>query len=282
MKNFLLTLDLEEWRHLDYLKPYADKMGHGRNYIRAVIPFTENVAARGIRMTVFVVGEIAGEHRNIIRQLSQQGHEIACHSHTHGVIHEMTDTKFRQETLQAKQILEDIVAKPVVGYRAPFFSMDNHKLAILWDCGFQYDASFIRLKGPKPDNVLDMSGYRQIESLVFEKDGCVEFEIPTLDIMGKTIPISSCGYFRLFPPPIMEYLMKKYYRHEDNFIFYVHPFELTDEPLDGLKVAGWKNAFRFQTGRKGNSKRLLKFLSAMQDRGFGFRSCSELLPKRES
>ena len=73
---------------------------------------------------------------------------------------------------------------------------------------------------------MDMSGFEKLESMIYKQEDKYEFETPTLDILGKSIPISIGGYFRLFPLWLMKYFMKKHWETEDNFIFYIHPFEL--------------------------------------------------------
>ena len=42
----------------------------------------------------------------------------------------------------AKLFLEDIVGRPVFGYRAPSFSITEHLVEVLGDAGYFYDSSY--------------------------------------------------------------------------------------------------------------------------------------------
>src|SRR4029450_2285169 len=46
----------------------------------------------------------------------------------------------RDHGVRAKKVLEDVSGREIVGYRAPSFSIDRQRLAILEDCGFRYDS----------------------------------------------------------------------------------------------------------------------------------------------
>ena len=264
MKKYFFTLDLEEWYHLEYLKEHRDNIVSQLSYINEIMPFMEDMRKEGVRMTVFVVGDIANQKSNIIKKISNMGHEIACHGYSHSLLYELSDEQFRKETKKAKRTIEKIIDRNIEGYRAPCFSMDNSKLNILWECGFSYDASLIRFKDHKLYNVLDMSAFRRVDSLVYENNGRIEFETPTLDVFNHSIPISGGGYFRIFPLFLMKLLMKKYLKKEENFVFYIHPFELSPTPLIGVKKIGKKNWIRFQIGRKKNPKKLKKYIEYLK------------------
>jgi len=270
MRKYFLTLDLEEWYHLEYLKELKDEIGSEQSFTPKVLPFLSKMAHEGVYLTVFVLGDVAKDNPEIIRRISKMGHEIACHSMGHELINKLSNDEFRENTKKAKQIIESIVGEPIRGYRAPCFSMQNEKLDILWDLGFTYDASFIRFKEHKLYNVMDMSSYEEVESMVYKKADKYEFETPTLDLMGKSIPISGGGYFRLFPLWLMKYFMKKHWEKQDNFIFYVHPFELVGENLKNGKKMGLKNHFRFQVGRPTLQNKLLKYVKWLKKQDVQF------------
>lgn len=260
MRKYFLTLDLEEWYHLEYVKEYKDQIASPQRFAPKVIPFLKHMADEGVYMTVFVLEDVAKDNSQLIEEISNMGHEIACHGLDHDLVYELTVEQFRERTEKAKQVLDSLVGEPILGYRAPCFSMENEKLNILWELGFSYDASLIRFKEHKLYNVMDMSDFEKVESMIYKKNKNYEFETPTLDILGKSIPISGGGYFRLFPLWIMKYFMKKHWENEDNFIFYIHPFEVIPELLKNGKKMGWKNYFRFQVGRSSSQRKLIKYI----------------------
>lgn len=270
MRKYYLTLDLEEWYHLEYLKEYKDKIASDQRFVPQVLPFLKKMAGEGVYLTVFVLADVAKVNADIVRQISKMGHEIACHGMGHELVNKLSAEEFKEKTKEAKQVIESIVGEPIRGYRAPCFSMENEKLDILWDLGFIYDSSLIRFKEHKLYNVMDMSSFEKIESMIYKKGDNYEFEIPTLDLMGKSIPISGGGYFRLFPLCLMKYFMNKHWEKEDNFIFYIHPFEVVGETLKNGKKMGRKNYFRFQVGRPTLQKKLLKYIKWLKKQDVEF------------
>src|SRR5262249_52434559 len=75
------------------------------------------------RATFFVLGEGAARHSGMVRSIAARGHEIACHSDAHQDVHQQTPEAFRADLRRAKARIEDAVAGPVTGYRAPNFSI---------------------------------------------------------------------------------------------------------------------------------------------------------------
>lgn len=279
MRKYFLTLDLEEWYHLEYLKKYKDEIASDQKFVPQVLPFLKKMADEGVYLTVFVLEDVAKENAAMIRQISKMGHEIACHGMGHELVSELSNEKFREKTKEAKQVIESIIGESINGYRAPCFSMENEKLDILWDLGFSYDASLIRFKEHKLYNVLDMSSFERVESMIFKKGDRYEFEIPTLDIMGKSIPISGGGYFRLFPLVLMKLFMNMHWKTEENFIFYIHPFEVAGGGLKNGTKMGIKNYFRFQIGRPTLQKKLLKYIKWLKKQDVHFNRFEDYLSK---
>lgn len=270
MRKFFLTLDLEEWYHLEYVKKYIDEIASDQKFVPQVIPFLKRMVDEGVYMTVFVLEDVAKDNADVIKQIVEMGHEIACHGQAHDLVYELSAEQFNGRTKEAKHIIDEIVGSPIKGYRAPCFSMENEKLPILWDLGFTYDASLIRFKEHKLYNVMDMSAFEKVESMIYKKGKNYEFETPSLEIMGRSIPISGGGYFRLFPLWLMKWFMKKHWENEDNFIFYIHPFEVFGEPLQNAKKMGRKNYFRFQVGRATLQKKLLKYIGWLKKQDVQF------------
>ena len=97
-----------------------------------------------IRTTFFCLGWIAEHHKGLIRRIHSQGHEIACHGFAHQVIYQQDKVVFRKDVSRAKDLLEDVTGEPVIGYRAPTYSITEKTLwalTILEELGFRYDSS---------------------------------------------------------------------------------------------------------------------------------------------
>ena len=63
------------------------------------------------KATFFIVGWTAERHPDMVREIASQGHDIGCHSYMHKKIYDLTPEEFRQDTVKAKAILEQIIKK---------------------------------------------------------------------------------------------------------------------------------------------------------------------------
>jgi len=73
--------------------------------------------------TFVVLGWVAEQYPQLVRDIAAGGHEIACHGFSHRLVHEQTADEFYEETLRAKNLLEDITGSAVIGYRAASYSI---------------------------------------------------------------------------------------------------------------------------------------------------------------
>lgn len=270
MKNVYLTVDIEEWYHLEYLKKYPLNKEQVET-IPEIFDFLDMLDDLNIKATFFTLGEIAHKHADILRDIKDRGHAIGCHGLDHDLLYNKTDQEFKEQIIEAKKIIDDVLGEETVtGYRASCFSMERTKLDILKDCGYRYDSSYISFAEHPLYGKLDLTGYKKIDDLVYKEDNFLEFEIPTYKIGEYNIPISGGGYLRFLPYPIISLLIKKYIRNHENFIMYLHPFELTDVNLPFPNEVSFKDRFRASVGRKNNLKKLEKILVMLLKEGVQF------------
>ena len=52
--------------------------------------------------------------------IAAAGHEIASHGYSHDLVFELGHKRFREDLKRTKNLLEDNIGKPVVGYRGGF------------------------------------------------------------------------------------------------------------------------------------------------------------------
>ena len=264
MKNFFLTLDLEEWYHLEYFKDIRENQSFD-HFIFRLDNFFNFINQNNIKITVFVVAELALKYPKIIEKISNDGHEIACHGLNHDLVYNKSYSEFKNELIKAKKILEDIINKPIYGYRAPCFSMMDERLEILKDLNFKYDSSYIKFSQHKLYKTLKLNDFKYKDHLVYENKNFFEFEIPTLNFFKfLQLPISGGGYFRILPYFLFKILFKIYSKKYKNFNFFIHPFELDDSKIQ-IDNTNFKNKLRFNYGRKNNLNKLKKFIISIKD-----------------
>ena len=199
-----LSIDVEEYYHATIFQEAVNGVTTGLE--SRVEASTERVlallAAHDVRATFFVLGEVGSGHPAIVRKIAGAGHEVACHGYHHDLVFGQSPETFRAGIRRAKAVLEDVGGQPVVGYRAPSFSIgpeERWAYAILAEEGFRYDSSVYPI-------VHDRYGDREAPRFPYEiwrsgSDSLIEFPIGTVRLFGVNLPVGGGGYFRLLPGP---------------------------------------------------------------------------------
>ena len=149
---------------------------------------------------------------------------------------------------RAKAVLEDLVGEPVIGYRAPNFSIGPSQawaFDILLEQGFRYDSSIYPI-------LHDRYGQPNAPRFAYairgdETGGLIEFPIGTARFLGVNLPIGGGGWFRLLPMPLVRRGIRRVNTTEGKGVmFYFHPWELdVDQPKPAMP---WRHHFRLYVG----------------------------------
>ncbi len=115
-------------------------------FTQGVPLFLELFHKYGVKATFFAAGCDARnrKHAGILRQIAEQGHEIASHSQTHPRSFSFLGREeIRAQIKESRHILEDVCQTKISGFRAPAFSINAKVLNLLEEERFLYDASLI-------------------------------------------------------------------------------------------------------------------------------------------
>ncbi|MBN2299202.1 MAG: DUF3473 domain-containing protein [Deltaproteobacteria bacterium] len=267
-----LSIDLEEFFQIHALSDVISE-DSWKKYPSSVESNTgkilELLESRNITATFFCLGWIAENHPDLIKRIHCLGHEIACHGYSHQVIYNQDRNTFYQDVSKAKKILEDITGSPVIGYRAPTYSITKKTIwaiDILEDLGFRYDSSIFPIYH-------DNYGIPDAPRLphIIKGTALVEFPISTLTVGGYNIPISGGGYFRLFPYLITKNALRVIEKRNEPFVFYIHPWELNPQTP---RIEGMSLISRFRT-YIGITRAFARFSTLIDD--FSFTTLSQVL-----
>ncbi|WP_331611937.1 XrtA system polysaccharide deacetylase [Povalibacter sp.] len=219
---------------------------------------------RGIHGTFFVLGCVADRTPEIVRRIAAGGHEIGCHGYSHQLIYKQTPEVFREETIRAKKLLEDLVGQSVLGYRAASFSITPRSrwaLDTLIEAGFQYDSSIFPVRHDR----YGMPGASRAPGLVDSpsRGQIAEFPMSTALIGGMPVPVSGGGYFRLLPYWFIRSGLRSINARDGlPFTFYLPPWEIdADQPR--VKV-GLVSRFRHYTNLNKCERRLRRLLGEFE------------------
>ncbi|MBI5534541.1 MAG: polysaccharide deacetylase family protein [Deltaproteobacteria bacterium] len=147
-----LSLDLDnQW---SYMKTHGDAGWEAfPSYLDLVVDrFLPMLEERGLRITVFVVGQDAALDKNhkALRKIADAGHEIGNHSFHHEPwLHLYSEEQIEEEISKAEQAIEHATGRRPHGFRGPGFSISPTVLRVLLRHGYRYDCStFPTFLGP--------------------------------------------------------------------------------------------------------------------------------------
>ena len=221
----------------------------------------ELLAQHGTKATFFVLGWVAERHPDLVKLLVGQGHEIASHGYGHELVTTQSPEQFRHDVRKAKDILEHLTGSPVLGYRAPSFSITDQSqwaLTILVEEGYSYDSSMYD-RFQRSEIARGNNGLFQIDTVA----GRIwEISPSTLNVCGFQVPVAGGGYFRLFPYATSKAFLQRLEKQGGKLVMYLHPWEIDPEQprMDG----SWTAQFRHYLNLHKMEKRLATLLVDFQ------------------
>jgi len=218
----ILTIDVEEWFQAHRLCHSVGPAPESR-VLQQVEDVLGLLAEFSVSATFFVVGQVAAKFPDMVNRISEAGHEIASHGYSHIRIDELDSEACRKELELSKQILEDITCKPVVGFRAPSWSIPDNRqryFDLLLESGYRYDSSSFRY-GWCSEKELS-------RNLLSEKNLVREIAGTTWSWQQIRFPFNGGFFFRILPYALVKSLMKDLNRRGTAVVFYLHPWELDE------------------------------------------------------
>jgi polysaccharide deacetylase family protein (PEP-CTERM system associated) len=177
------------------------------------------------------VGELARGQPELVRAVHRAGHEVANHGWDHRRVHHLDPASFREDVRRSKDTLEQLTGGPVVGYRAPTFSIVRQTawaLDVLAELGVAYDSSIYPVWH-------DRYGVPGAPRWPFYARGhrhaVLELPATTGRVLGMNVPLGGGGSFRLAPLCLMEWAVRQAARdgRPPVAMLYFHPWELDPE-----------------------------------------------------
>jgi len=228
-----LSVDVEDYFQVESLRRFCprDRWPEFEDRTEASTHRVLDVLdAHQARATFFVLGWSAERHPGLVRQITQRGHEIASHGYAHELVTRQTPVEFRADVQRAKRLLEDLCGQPVVGYRAPSYtivSSTRWALDILAQEGYLYDSSIFPIKrlrygipgAPRWPHQIDLGKGRTL----------VEYPLPTVKLGWINAPATGGAYLRLLPMSFQTRALKGLIKTRRPFVVNVHPWELDPE-----------------------------------------------------
>jgi len=246
-----LSIDVEDWYHDFLVDPRTPRESRVEaNTLRVLDLLEEN----GARATFFFLGEVAERFPALARRVVAAGHEVGSHGYRHYPVSRMTRREFLSDVARSLRVIEDAIGCPVLGYRAPYFSIKaavHWPIDILKELGLRYDASVLPIdRPPGMELVCPREPFQHANGL---------WEIPVAMLQVLTflhLPLASGNGLRWFPPHLWRRWVRRFERDIGAGVFYVHPWEF--DP--GSPVAPCLSRWFLRVGRRRLPERFRQLL----------------------
>jgi polysaccharide deacetylase family protein (PEP-CTERM system associated) len=189
----------------------------------------------GVHATFFTVGYIAQKHPELIEEVLSHGHEIASHGYLHTDLRKMNKESFESDLIKSLEILRKISGEKVIGFRAPYFSVNKNNL---WVYGVMrrhllYDSSIFPVRphyglGEAPRKIYRLALNNPLKE---DPDGdFIEIPMATLRLPGiGNVPIAGGFHMRFLPYPLLKLGISKLNKSGSPAVLYIHPEDLDPE-----------------------------------------------------
>jgi peptidoglycan/xylan/chitin deacetylase (PgdA/CDA1 family) len=248
MNKILLSVDMDEWYQCRWAtgSAYArwpDTQTFFRDYYHhdqpagEIIPLTERILQlfdeNKLSATFFFTGEIASYYPDLVKDIVNNGHEIASHNYLHKDYTKNNALEFYENLKRSKYVLEKLSGQKILGYRAPNSTVSNYMIKDLIQLGFKYDSSITPTRpfmGKFGDNTSAPVNPYQLSKEDFSKpgdSGLWEFPWPVFPILnlpaGSGIMSRIAGY--RYTVISLDYALKT-----GDSVYYFHPYEIGSKP----------------------------------------------------
>src|SRR2546426_10992973 len=228
MQRHHFTIDVEEYFHVAAFAPWVLAADWGRwpsRVAACVHRLLTLLAQHQARATFFVLGWVAQQHPDVVRDIAAAGHEIASHGWDHARVTGQTPAAFRTSVRRTKQLLGALTGAPVLGFRAPSFSItpgQEWALDVLIEEGYSYDSSLFPIRRPGygyPNGRPDLHWLERTVGRI------AEIPPTTLHWCGLHLPAGGGAYFRLLPYALVQAALRQCERRVGSGAFFIHPRE---------------------------------------------------------
>lgn len=254
----IFSADIEDWQQsvLDFDRPVSQRVLHNTHALLNIL------SEHQVRGTFFVQGMVTEKFPQLIRTISNQGHELASHAYSHRPLYTLSPAQFKEELRRSIDPLQQLSGQPVTGFRAPTFSVRTDMLDwycdALLEAGIRYDSSIMPAQVRK---IYSFEGDDIIERI--RDSGLDCYPMSVVKIRGKALPVMGGGYFRIYPYWLTRQLANRQLDQKTS-VFYMHPYELDEHEYREVgKPAGISKKWALHqfAGRSGMKSKLNRLFS---------------------
>lgn len=268
MRN-IMSVDLEDY--------YCDlPFEQWQNYESRVIKNTQKILGLfkkfNVSATFFTLGFIAEKYPELIEEIVKNGHEISSHGYYHKDLRKISRKDFEEELLKSIRVLERVSGEKVLGFRAPFFSINKNNFWVfqIMKKHLKYDSSIFPVKTPlyglpkAPRNIYKMNVDNPLE--INEGGDFLEIPLATMKIpIIGNIPIAGGFHLRFLPISFLKFGINYSNKKGNSAMCYIHPRDL-DSEVPRISQYAWHYYWGLNSATKKFESLLKNFkFSAVRD-----------------
>ena len=268
-----MTVDVEDYFQVSAFEAAVPRSSWDSRESRVCVN-TERLlqlfADTNVKATFFVLGWVAERFPGLVRRIVRDGHELASHGYEHRLVYSQSPREFRDDLRRARAALEQAGGCPVLGYRAPSYSIVQRSLwalDVLVEDGYVYDSSIYPIRH---DRYGIPNWRRDIHRIERESGSIWELPGSTIRVGATNLPVGGGGYFRLLPYAWTRHGIARLNAAGESAIFYLHPWEI--DPAQPRIEAGRVSSFRHYWNLSETEPRLKRLI-----RQFPFGRISDVL-----
>ncbi len=235
----ILTINVEDYFQVGVFHRFIDP----RHWYRFTSRLEKNIeqtlqllSESQTTATFFVLGWIAEKHPELVRRISDAGHEVASRGYLHQSLLTLERSERSEDLTRSRHLLEDITGRPVYGFRLSDGWLGQRSLSFLdeiQEAGYLYDSSLM----PRRREFRQEPHRRIIHSHQCRTGTLMEIPPSTLSFAGSWLPIAGGNYQRQLPDSIMRPAVSRWIQTEKSpFVMYLQIWEL-DQDQPRLSVA---------------------------------------------
>ena len=294
-----ISIDVEDWFHgpsitgsdfsfYSSIDDFFANWDKTKNYDYLTKPL-ENILQifeeHQIKATFFIVADVVDIFPGIVESIVKKGHEIGCHSLHHKICLNTKDKspfvsvgEFEENTGLAKEKLEKIYGKEILGYRAPGAYIGDWMMQSLVKLGFKYDSSIAAnsLYNKTNFSTKNISSY----PYWYNNDNVKIFEIPWpyFSFLKFRFPTGGGPFFRIFPLWYSKLGLKSSLKRGDT-MYYWHPYDISEKSFPKLASKNSRRKFMFNKTTKDGEAKVKNLLKSFEGKWV---TCEEIYLKNLS
>ena len=264
---FLFSIDLEDVRFLvpngmTYRESLPDMTGR----------YLEFLNSHNSRATFFVMGKVAQQYPDLVMEIQDRGHEVACHSHAHIPLDMLGKDRFREDLEDNLEALSRAGINQPRGYRAPTFSLTGETqwaYSILRDYGIQYSSSVLPASNP-------LYGWPDFGDAPRMITGVTEIPVTVSGFSLLRVPFAGGIYLRAIPSFLIRLMCRQRLSRNLPLVSYLHPYDI-DDNQERFMHPGISGNHLYNWLMYANRKTVFAKLDAILDLGYCIRPYYEYL-----